>query len=268
MMFQQEDELKNNYDSFYDSFINQNNNNNNNHNNNNNNNTVLAITADYTIEAFTYSSMKSAYLTNFIYPFWKKEFLADSAEAFSDFNPFATWTPAEITRHNMGCKDNTLCVQMLVCDIPVAFCSVLLLDVFDTTDKLSPFSHAIYANSALLYNFVVDAPFRGQGYGARLLQCVLAHLRQRHTSYEFVTLYVQKDNAAAIKLYTKFNFVCRGDNPRDPLQQHIYALALNANSSSNCNFGSFMSHEKHDDVDNDANDVDKDNCAAADTLAP
>jgi GNAT superfamily N-acetyltransferase len=179
---------------------------------------------DCTISAFMFAPSQLPYLATYIYPFWKKVFLPTPSSSSSSscstvaYNPYASWSPQDIVRHNMGCKDNTLCVQVLVCDIPVGFCTVLLLDQFDHTDKLSPFSQDIYRHSAVLYNFIIDAPFRQQGYGSRMLEAVLTHLSST-TAYQYLMLYVDKSNTGAKKMYQRTHFTCLGDNPNDHTQE-------------------------------------------------
>ena len=188
---------------------------------------------DDVISVFLFSPSRLPYLATHIYPFWKKDFIqpAAAATAAPEYNPCASWSPQDIVRHNMGCKDNTLCFQLLVCSIPVAFCTVLLLDQFDYTDKMSPFSHEIYRDSAVLYNFVVDTPFRQQGYGSQMLQAVIAHLQshykhQHQYQYRNLMLYVDKINTRAQHLYKQAGFECVGDNPNQPTIQDLYRKSI------------------------------------------
>jgi len=77
----------------------------------------------------------------------------------------------------------------------------------------------------VLYNFVVDTPFRQQGYGAQMLQAVTTHLASL-AHHQYLILYVQKTNTRAKKLYEQAHFVCLGDNPNDHTQD-LYHKVLN-----------------------------------------
>lgn len=192
----------------------------------------IPILNDDVISIFLYSPSRLPYIATYIYPFWKKDFLqqpppAAATATAAEYNPYASWSPQDIVRHNMGCKDNTLCVQVLVCSIPVGFCTVLLLDQFDYTDKMSPFSHEIYRDSAVLYNFVIDTPFRQQGYASQMLQNVIAHLQSHYTKqYQYLVLYVDKTNTRAQHLYKQAGFEHVGDNPNQPTTQDMYRKSL------------------------------------------
>jgi RimJ/RimL family protein N-acetyltransferase len=190
--------------------------------------TTIPILNDDVISIFLYSPSRLPYIATHIYPFWKKDFLQrPPAAAAPEYNPYASWSPQDIVRHNMGCKDNTLCVQVLVCDIPVGFCTILLLDQFDYSDKMSAFSHEIYRDSAVLYNFVIDTPFRQQGYAAQMLQTVIAHLQSHYTKqYHHLVLYVDKTNTRAQHLYKQAGFEHVGDNPNQPTSQDMYRKSL------------------------------------------
>lgn len=196
---------------------------------------------DCTIEAYMYNNTWLSHVKNYIHLFWKKEFSQTDTDTNTDtnttsttstissflsssYNPFASWSLSEVVRHNMGLKDNTLCVQVVVCDVPIGFCCVLLLDEFDRGDRMSPFSHEMYHDSAVLYNFVLDKPFRGNGYGTKLLQATIRYMRTE-SNYKHLTLYVDQDNVGAIKLYEKHHFVLVGDNPTNP-HASIYRLTF------------------------------------------
>lgn len=197
---------------------------------------VLQEDGDCTIEAYMYNNTWLSHVKNYIHLFWKKEFSQTDTNTnttsttstissfFSSYNPFASWSLSEVVRHNMGLKDNTLCVQVVVCDVPIGFCCVLLLDEFDRGDRMSPFSHEMYHDSAVLYNFVLDKPFRGNGYGTKLLQATIRYMRTE-SNYKHLTLYVDQDNVGAIKLYEKHHFVLLGDNPTNP-HASIYRLTF------------------------------------------
>jgi RimJ/RimL family protein N-acetyltransferase len=228
-------DLFNNYN--YDDYNNNNNNNYEDYDNYKYHNTKIILSSapndnDYTIEAYMYNNhTQLSYVKKYIYLFWKKEFAQTDttnttmSSLSTSFNPFVSWTLSEVVRHNMGLKDNTLCVQVVVCDVPIGFCCVLLLDEFDRSDRMSPFSHEMYHDSAVLYNFVLDKPFRGNGYGTKLLQAIIRHMAQKYHKYKYLTLYVDKDNMAAIKMYEKHHFVLLGDNPTNPAAA-IYRLTL------------------------------------------
>lgn len=181
---------------------------------------------DYTIDAYMYNrNWWLSHITRHIYPFWKKEFIAGPST--DSFNPFASWTLSEVVQHNMGLKDNTLCLQLVICDIPIGFCCVLLLDEFDKSDRMSPFSHEMYQDSAVLYNFVLDKPFRGGGYGTKLLQATIQYLISNYQNkYKYLTLYVNTNNKGAIKLYEKHKFTHMGPNPTNQTNEAIYKSTL------------------------------------------
>jgi ribosomal protein S18 acetylase RimI-like enzyme len=128
----------------------------------------------------------------------------------------------------MGLKDNTMCFQMIMCDVPIGFCSLLLLDEFDRTDRFSPFSNEIYEDSLVFYNYVIEAGFRGQGYGRKLLDIVLSYICEHLSDkYKYVVLYVDKDNEKARSLYEKAGFVLIGDNPASKEEQVVYKWTIN-----------------------------------------
>lgn len=180
---------------------------------------------DFSVEYYTYNNSKLSYLTNYIYPFWRQQFISNKLkkgdEEKDSFNPYSTWSNSDLARHNMGLKDNTLCFQMVMCDVPIGFCSLLLLDNFDRTDRFSPFSNEIYKDSLVFYNFVIEKGFRGQGYGRKLLDIVLSYIGENLNTYKYVVLYVDKDNENARTLYEKSGFTLIGDNPSNT-DQAIY----------------------------------------------
>ena len=183
--------------------------------------------SDYSIQYFMYNSDKLNYLTNYIYPFWKQQFITKEMkdEIKDTFNPYASWSNTDLARYNMGLKDNTMCFQMMVSDVPIGFCSLLLLDQFDYTDRMSPFSNEIYKDSLVLYNLVIEKGFRGEGYGKSLLDGVLEYIGKKLQTYKFVTLYVDKDNTVAKLIYEKRGFVLIGDNSMNK-EQDLYRLSL------------------------------------------
>lgn len=187
---------------------------------------------DFVIEYYTYDTSKLSYLTNYIYPFWRQQFISSKLkekESQKDvpFNPYSTWSNSDLARHNMGLKDNTMCFQMIMCDVPIGFCSLLLLDEFDRTDRFSPFSNEIYEHSLVFYNYVIEAGFRGQGYGRKLLDIVLSYICEHLSDkYKYVVLYVDKDNEKARSLYERAGFVLIGDNPAAKEEQVVYKWTI------------------------------------------
>jgi ribosomal protein S18 acetylase RimI-like enzyme len=212
---------------------------------------------DFSVEYYTYNISKLSYLTNYIYPFWRQQFISNNlkdTEEKDSFNPYSTWSNSDLARHNMGLKDNTLCFQMVMCDVPIGFCSLLLLDNFDRTDRFSPFSNEIYKDALVFYNFVIEKGFRGQGYGRKLLDIVLSYISKNLNTYrgvpevamltlasnagsivsevssanfgtigyKYIVLYVDKDNQNARTLYEKSGFTLIGDNPSDT-EQVLYS---------------------------------------------
>jgi ribosomal protein S18 acetylase RimI-like enzyme len=184
---------------------------------------------DFSIEYYKYNTSKLSYLTNYIYPFWRQQFISsklkNTDEDKDSFNPYSTWSNSDLARHNMGLKDNTMCFQMIMCDVPIGFCSLLLLDNFDYTDRFSPFSNEIYKDALVFYNFVIEKGFRGQGYGRKLLDIVVSYIHEHLNTYKYIVLYVDKDNENARALYEKTGFTLVGDNPSDK-EQVLYKLEL------------------------------------------
>ncbi len=190
--------------------------------------TVNTIDFDeFVIEYYKYDTSKLSYLTNYIYPFWRQQFISAKQKegeknSKDAFNPYSTWSNSDLARHNMGLKDNTLCFQMIMCDVPIGFCSLLLLDELDRTDRFSPFSNEIYENSLVFYNYVIEVGFRGQGYGRKLLDIVLSYICENLSEYKYVVLYVDKDNEKARSLYEGAGFVLIGENPSSKEDQVVY----------------------------------------------
>jgi ribosomal protein S18 acetylase RimI-like enzyme len=185
---------------------------------------------DFIIQYYMYNKQKLGYLTNYIYPFWRSQFITqqmkDSQEKEIDgFNPYSTWSNTDLARHNMGLKDNTLCFQIDMCDIPIGFCSLLLLDEYDRTDRFSPFSDEVYNEGLVLYNFVIEKGFRGEGYGKKFLNIILEYIKSSYKMYKYVILYVDKDNTIAKRLYEKLGFINICDNPANNVQD-LYKFVL------------------------------------------
>ena len=188
---------------------------------------------DYTIENFMYGSGQLDYLANYIYPFWRNQFISkltkdtQKKEDIADsYNPYSTWSNMDLARHNMGLKDNTLCFQLVMCDVPIGFCSLLLLDQYDREDKNSPFSNEVYKDALIFYNFVIEKGFRGDGYGKKFMTYVLEYIRSKlMDSYKYIILYVDKDNEIGKAIYEKLGFTNIGDNPADK-NQDLYKYSL------------------------------------------
>jgi GNAT superfamily N-acetyltransferase len=189
---------------------------------------------DYTIENFMYESCQLDYLANYIYPFWRNQFISklikNTREKKEDiaqgYNPYSTWSNMDLARHNMGLKENTLCFQLVMCDVPIGFCSLLLLDMFDREDKNSPFSNEVYKDALIFYNFVIEKGFRGEGYGKKFMNYVLEYIRSKlKDSYKHIILYVDKDNEIAKGIYEKLGFINIGDNPTDT-NQDLYRYTV------------------------------------------
>jgi GNAT superfamily N-acetyltransferase len=189
---------------------------------------------DYTIENFMYSSGQLDYLANYIYPFWRNQFISklikDTHEKkdiiAQSYNPYSTWSNMDLARHNMGLKDNTLCFQLVMCDVPIGFCSLLLLDQYDREDKNGPFSNEVYKDSLIFYNFVIEKGFRGEGYGKKFMSYILEYIRCKlKDSYKHIILYVDKDNEIGKAIYEKLGFTNIGDNHADK-NQDLYKYSL------------------------------------------
>lgn len=198
-----------------------------------NNNTNVQDFDDFSIEIYNYNNSKLSYLSNYIYPFWRQQFI-NKKEKETDkkdmFNPCSSWSNSDIARHNMGLKDNTLCFQMMMSNIPMGFCSLLLLDEYDRTDRFSPFSNDVYTNALVLYNLVIDTGFRGNGYGKQLITIIINYISVNYNNYKYIILYVYKDNEVAISLYKSLGFTLVGDNPADK-EQDLYRCSINATSN-------------------------------------
>jgi ribosomal protein S18 acetylase RimI-like enzyme len=202
-----------------------------------NNNTNVQDFDDFSIEIYNYNNSKLSYLSNYIYPFWRQQFInkkEKEKEKETDkkdmFNPCSSWSNSDIARHNMGLKDNTLCFQMMMSNIPMGFCSLLLLDEYDRTDRFSPFSNDVYTNALVLYNLVIDTGFRGNGYGKQLINIIINYINVNYNNYKYIILYVDKDNEVAISLYKSLGFTLVGDNPADK-EQDLYRYSINATSN-------------------------------------
>ncbi len=182
---------------------------------------------DFCAQHFMYDYDKLSYLTNYIYPFWRGQFITQKMkeDVKDSFNPYSSWSNSDLARHNMGLKDNTMCFQLMVCDVPIGFCSLLLLDEFDRTDRMSPFSNELYKDSLVFYNFVVEKGFRGGGYGKKLLDIIIEYVSVHLKTYRHIVLYVDNDNEVAKKIYEKKGFVLIGKNPADS-NQDLYRLSL------------------------------------------
>jgi GNAT superfamily N-acetyltransferase len=182
---------------------------------------------DFSVQYYMYDSSKLSYLTNYIYPFWRSQFITKEMkdDVKDTFNPYATWSNSDLAKHNMGLRDNTMCFQLMVSDVPIGFCSLLLLDEFDRTDRMSPFSQEVYKDSLVFYNFVIEKGFRNEGWGSKLLDIIIEYIKVNLPKYKFITLYVDKDNDKAKRLYERRGFKMISDNPADP-NQDLYKLDL------------------------------------------
>lgn len=185
---------------------------------------------DFSVQYFMYDYEKLNYLANYIYPFWRSQFITkemkDEVNEIKDaFNPYTSWSNSDLAKHNMGLRDNTMCFQLMVSDVPIGFCSLLLLDEFDRTDRMSPFSNEVYKDSLVFYNFVIEKAFRGEGWGSKLLDIIVEYVKVNLSKYKFITLYVDKHNDTAKRLYEKRGFKLISDNPEDS-KQDLYKLYL------------------------------------------
>ena len=183
---------------------------------------------DFTIQHFMYTNGHLTYLTNYIYPFWRNQFITQKManESKDTFNPYSTWSNTDLARHNMGLKENTMCFQLMMSDVPIGFCSLLLIDEFDRTDRMSPFSNELYKDALVFYNFVIEKGFRGGGYGKKLLDIIVEYVSVHLKTYRHIVLYVDKENEVAKNIYLKKGFLIIGDNPTNP-DQDLYRLSLN-----------------------------------------
>lgn len=184
---------------------------------------------EFDVQTFMYGKDKLSYLTNYIYPFWRQQFISGLIKEKEDdketFNPYSSWSNTDLARHNMGLKDNTFCFQLVVCDVPIGFASLLLLDQFDRTDRMSPFSDEVYIDAVVFYNFVIEKGFRGEGYGGKLLDIIVEYTKMKLSEYKYMVLYVDKDNELAKRLYEKKGFILVGDNSMSK-DQDLYRLSL------------------------------------------
>jgi ribosomal protein S18 acetylase RimI-like enzyme len=171
---------------------------------------------DIEIKVYPYDQQHLDYITNYIYPFWKLEFLNKFIEKQKQkvetpllprhlTDMYSNWTNEELSRFNMGLKDNTLCFELNMSDVTIGFCGIVLIDQYDRESKFGPFGDAVYEDSALLYNFVIEKAFRGKGYGKQMIQQVTDYVRNLD-KYKAVVLYVDRDNDVAKKLYESVGF--------------------------------------------------------------
>ena len=179
---------------------------------------------EYKIQYYMYTSNNLNYISNYIYPFYKKEFLKEKENKNNDFNPCANWSNNDLVRYHMGLKENTMCFQLIISDIPIGFCCLLLLDEFDQTDRFSPFSNELYKGSVVLYNFVIQKEFRKEGYAKKLLDFIVDYIEQNN-KYKSIMLYVDQENEIAKKLYEKKKFIYIGKNPVQ-LEQDLYRFSF------------------------------------------
>ncbi len=182
---------------------------------------------DLQIEQYMYHTNHLDYITNYIYPFWKLQFLQMKKEEINEneFNPYSTWSNSELARHNMGLRENTVCFELKTADVTIGFCTLLLLDKYDREGLTSPFSDPIYTNSLVFYNFVIEKAFQGKGYGKVFMDQILKYIHNCINGYEYITLYVQKENIKAKHIYESFGFIQKGDNPKNS-EEIIYQLKL------------------------------------------
>ena len=177
---------------------------------------------------YNYTNSHLDYITNYIYPFWKKGFLEgiENNKKKDDFNPFFNWSNSELAKHNMGLKDNTICFELNESNITIGFCSILLLDKFDREGFNNTFKEDIYDDSIVLYNFIIEKAFRGQGLGKMFLEQIIKYIYNHYKSnYKYITLYVSKENLGAKHIYQSmgFKYLCN-DRHRD--QNEIYQLDI------------------------------------------
>ncbi len=193
---------------------------------------ILFDNDEIQIEVYKFDTSHLDYITNYIYPFWKLEFLnnyinknKEKDNSPLEFNPYSTWSNTELAKHNMGLKDNTICFELKSSDVSIGFCTILLLDNFDREGFNSPFSDPIYEDSIVFYNYLIEKPFRGKGYGKIFIHQILNYINFINNNYKYIVLYVDKDNKVAIDIYEKngFKYIC--ENPKNNLES-IYKLTL------------------------------------------
>lgn len=187
-------------------------------------NEIIFSNDEIAIETYLYINNNLDYITNYIFPFWKNEFLFNSKNTLKtskELNPFSSWTNTEIAKYYMGLKENTRCFELKISDITIGFASVLLLDEFNWNTNFSEFSNEknnnLYDNSALFYNFVIEKPFRKMGYGRVFLEQIINYIKKKY-NYNYLILHVNNDNELAISLYSKFGFKFVSINPSNNSQ--------------------------------------------------
>ncbi len=190
---------------------------------------------DIQIEYYQYDSNHLDYITNYIYPFWKLEFLNkyiannSNDKKEGDYNPYSTWSNTELARHNMGLKDNTICFELKSADVTIGFCSILLLDRFDKEGFNSVFTDSIYDDSLVFYNYIIEKSFRGQGYGQifirEIIKYIDTYVKNNNNKYKYIVLYVDKDNLAAKHIYQQNEFVYVCENPKNN-QEEIFRYTI------------------------------------------
>jgi RimJ/RimL family protein N-acetyltransferase len=174
-----------------------------------------------------FTSRHIDYITNYIFPFWKSEFLFNNTSeklSISKYNPYSTWSNTEIAKHYIGLKDNTRCFEIKMSDITIGFANLLLLDEFDYSNSysVSQFSNEIYKDSIFFYNFVIEKAFRSLGYGKIMLEKILKYSKENYSSkYKSIVLSVDKNNIRVQDFYKKFHFKFIGNNPMN-LNEYLF----------------------------------------------
>jgi GNAT superfamily N-acetyltransferase len=174
------------------------------------------------LETYMFTIRHIDYISNYVFPFWKSEFLFNNDSSgkqnqnISRYNPYATWSNTEIAKHYIGLKDNTRCFELKMSDITIGFATLLILDEFDclSSYSVSQFSNEIYKDSLFFYNFVIEKAFRSLGYGKIMLEQILKYTKENYAhKYKFLVLAVDKNNIRVQQFYYKFHFKFIGNNP-------------------------------------------------------
>jgi ribosomal protein S18 acetylase RimI-like enzyme len=147
---------------------------------------------------------------DYIYPFWNAEFV-NRATPGTIQTACSSWSREDIVVQSMGLKSNSLCIHLVMSDIPIGFCNVLILDEFDRYSdehRRSMFSADVYSGALFLYNVVLVRGFRGQGYGSAFVQDVLETMKQQYGhSYSKVVFMVDRTNTGAQRMYERLGCV-------------------------------------------------------------
>ena len=169
---------------------------------------------DYDVEMYMYDRQYLSFIVDYIYPFWNAEFV-DRAIQKNGMGSIpvacSTWSREDVVIQSMGLKQNSLCIHLVISDVPIGFCNILVLDEFDRykdEHRKSMFSDDVYTDALFLYNVVLVRGFRGQGYGSAFVQDVFTTMKQQYENrYSKILLMVDRNNTGAQRLYERLGCI-------------------------------------------------------------